>query len=159
MSRETTPPTVKEAMGYVTEAQYRDLTDRDNKRESRILSIRDFADLSDRTLTFSVGISAWRDAYEHRHVYIAGGLLNLHVYTVFDNGRIQTEFLQARETVLASDVRSAQRRGTESTDFEFALMMENLHMPLQFFPPGDKRGRVERTGEFFGLVEWEGQEP
>ncbi|HEX9225313.1 MAG TPA: hypothetical protein VF885_01495 [Arthrobacter sp.] len=146
-------------MGYITEAQYRDLTDRENRRNSRILSIGDFADLSDRTLTFCVGISPWRDAYEHNHVFIADGLLNLHVYTVFDNGEIQTEFLKARETMYANGLRTGQRRGTASTDLEFALMMENLHQPLQFFPPGDKRGHVDRIGAYFGLVTWEGEVP
>jgi hypothetical protein len=140
-------------MGFISQRQYLELKHRDELRRTRVFDIHDFKDKSDRTLTISRERLTSDDKEGFRHIFILDEKLHLHVYEVDKRGEVTTLSWRAGDDIRAGEVEPTIRRGPSVTDYEFAAIMENLHMPVQLYVPEYEPGHMkELKKNFFGLT-------
>lgn len=145
-------------MGFISQRQYLEFKHRDELRRTRVFDIHDFKDKSDRTLTISRERLPSDGTEAFRHIFIMDEKLHLHVYEVADSGEFTSLSWRAGDDIRAGEVEPTIRRGPSVTDYEFATIMENLHMPVLFYVPESDYGHMkELQKNFFGLTKpsWE----
>lgn len=140
-------------MTFINQRQYLDLKHRDELRHLRTVSVEDFKDKSDRTLTISRERLPSDGTESFRHIFFLNGLLHLHIYEVDESGQLNTISWRPDNILPTRDVEPLIRRGPGATDYEFATIMENLHIPILFYVPESSYGHMEPVdGEFLGHI-------
>lgn len=140
-------------MGFISKRQYLEFKHREDLRGTRVFDIHDFKDKSDRTLTISRERLASKGSEAFRHIFIMDEKLHLHVYEVTASGEVKSLSWRADDYIRAGEVEPTIRRGPSVTDYEFATIMENLHMPILFYVPESDYGHMkELRKNFFGLT-------
>jgi hypothetical protein len=139
---------------YLTPEDLADLLAKENAIKQGVLSVSDFKDTSDRTLTlgFSGSINdPSKRLYEH--IYLEGGQLRRHAYSM-DGPSVYTKIQTAAEGMHILLLRPTLGTSPSATDLEFAKLMESFHHSLKFFKPGSKEDKVlsenRVDGKFFG---------
>lgn len=144
-------------MTFINQRQYLELKHRDELRRLRTVSAQDFKDKSDRTLTISRERLENDGSKGFRHVFFLNGELILHVYEITADGVFTTRTWRSGD-FRAGEAEPTIRRGPSVTDYEFATVMENLHMPILFYVPESDFGHEELIEDnFYGLTKpsWE----
>jgi hypothetical protein len=123
-------------MSFLNDRQYKELVHRQSLRKNPLICIEDFKDKSDRTLTVGYAGSSEEGWITH-HSYIKNGLLHSYIYVSHEDGSYSNYSpVISGEYILAKDLSPAGPSYPSSTDYEFALIMENLHYPLEFYSKG-----------------------
>lgn len=138
--------------------QFLDLSRRRALRGSNVVDIQNFKNQSDRTLSFTTKISksSTRSVRVAHHFFILDGLLHSHNYEAPKNLMPTTTQFWTGKTVYArllAGIPGKLFRSPIATDFEFAEMMENLGLPLNFYEFESPESQMEKVdGIFYGLI-------
>lgn len=122
---------------------------------ARYISIQDFQDKSDRTLSITrkISESSTRSVPVVHHFFILDGKLHSHNYEDSKTRGPKTTSFWSGEAVYAPLLDGPVSKAPKATDFEFAEMMENLGLPLSFYDFGSPENQIEKVdGNFYGLI-------
>lgn len=124
--------------------------------EARHISIRDFQDHSDRTLSITrkISTSTTRSVPVIHHFFILDGQLHSHNYEATERP-LTTQFWSGEKVFarLLVGTPGPVYRAPIATDFEFAEMMENMGLPLSFYDFDSPENQIEKIdGHFYGLI-------
>jgi hypothetical protein len=122
---------------------------------ARYISIQDFQDKSDRTLSLTrkMSISSTRSVPTVGHFFILDGKLHHHNYEASKTRGPKTTSFWSGEAIFAPLLDGPVTRAPIATDFEFAEMMENLGLPLSFYDFDSPENNLEKAdGVFYGLI-------
>lgn len=124
--------------------------------EVRHISIRDFLDQSDRTLSITRKIARFptRSVPMVHHFFLLDGQLHSHNYEATEKP-MTTQFWSGEKVYapLLQGTPGPVYRAPVATDFEFAEMMENLDLPLSFYDFESPENQISKIdGYFYGLI-------
>lgn len=122
---------------------------------ARYISIQDFQDKSDRTLSITrkISESSTSSVPVVAHLFILDGKLHHHNYENSKTRGPKTTSFWSGEAIYAPLLDGPVSKAPSATDFEFAEMMENLSLPLSFYDFDSPENQIEKVdGKFYGLI-------
>jgi hypothetical protein len=123
---------------------------------ARYISIENFQDKSDRTLSITrkISTSSTSSVPVVHHFFMLDGKFHSHNYEDSKTRGPKTTAFWSGEAIYAPLLDGPVRKAPIATDFEFAELMESRGLPILFFDFDSPENNLEKVdGIFYGLTE------